>query len=1081
MNINETLDRIKNSIYGRDIRQAIVDSITTAYNDASKTGNANMEVALARGFYTTLTDRLKALDTNLGNIGNASPKGVYATVASLQTALPNGANGIYLVTGDGNWYFWSGSAWTVGGAYQAVTLADGSVGFKQLYGAVQGKNLFDKSKVTAGNFVSSSSGALQVNSVYNASDYIPVKPGTAYTITQTRALAFYDASKTYISGIDNTNNAQLTFTTPANAAYVRVSFVATATDTIQVELGSTATAYEQYGYFSIPLLKPSMQPASVGQNEITKGGVGSTNIANNSVLSVHIADSQISARHISGANPGKNLYNKDTRTIGFYISSVDGSRMASSAYDSSDYISIKPNTAYAFNGFRMMAWYDANKVFISGLDSGVAGNLTTATSPANAAYARCSVGVSWNPFQFEEGSAPTSYVPYGITWTSLIPTIAPQSVGSAEIKAGGVGETNIAVGSVNNSHLKNAVQGKNLFNKDTVIMNSFIGFDSGTVVTPHASYTSSDWIPVTENTQYAFYGVMTQHYAFYDANKKRIGPATNGGGNDSGGIFITTMPGTAFMRVTTDQAALGYAQIEKGTARTAWEKYGYSLSYLNIKEGQLTSESVGSDAIKKLAILPKHLSDYTSGKNLFDKDAVTLNKYVSFQGGGLADNPAYVASDWIPVDPNTAYICNQQMRMYALYDANKIFISGQEYMNGFTTPANGAYARITAAAGTYPSVQFEKGTAPSSFEAYGYKLTKMIPPTTLTDTFKLFLPDEICIAVGRGIDIYNSQVSWCGNIANYHFQWTCDIGRAMKRKWTCSPVAAQVGTSHTLTCTVYDNNMNQVATAATTVKIVASTVVNAKKILPIGDSLTNGKPWLAEVINLSGNKYSYVGTRWTGDVQGGTRNHEGRSGATAGWYLANSSYTYETNGVSSGNPFWNPNTSKFDFAYYKSTYNIVPDAVQLFLGTNGISLDPSGNVNSIKAIIDGIRATDATIPIFVVNTLFRGDQNGIGNQLSSDGYSAGSGVWKTQEDAKVYNLQVALKEALKSYSNVYFIPVAITHDSENNFKSNTATAVNPRSTIMEVVDAEATHPSPRPDGYYQMADIMFSTFAAKLG
>jgi hypothetical protein len=105
----------------------------------------------------------------------------------------------------------------------------------------------------------------------------------------------------------------------------------------------------------------------------------------------------------------------------------------------------------------------------------------------------------------------------------------------------------------------------------------------------------------------------------------------------------------------------------------------------------------------------------------------------------------------------------------------------------------------------------------------------------------------------------------------------------------------------------------------------------------------------------------------------------------------------------------------------------------------------------------------------------------MGNQLSSDGYSAGSGIWKLEEDRKVYNLMVELNRVLGSYSNLYFIPVSITHDSEYNFMATTPVTVNPRSSITEYQHAEATHPSTGTAGYYQMADIMFSTYAAHLG
>jgi hypothetical protein len=54
------------------------------------------------------------------NVTKGSPSGVYATVSALQTAKPTGDGNIYLVSADGKWYYWSGSAWTAGGVYQGT-------------------------------------------------------------------------------------------------------------------------------------------------------------------------------------------------------------------------------------------------------------------------------------------------------------------------------------------------------------------------------------------------------------------------------------------------------------------------------------------------------------------------------------------------------------------------------------------------------------------------------------------------------------------------------------------------------------------------------------------------------------------------------------------------------------------------------------------------------------------------------------------------------------------------------------------------------------------------------------------------
>lgn len=49
---------------------------------------------------------------------NGSPKGVYASLKALKTAYPSGANGVYVTSDNGHWYYWNGTAWTDGGAYR---------------------------------------------------------------------------------------------------------------------------------------------------------------------------------------------------------------------------------------------------------------------------------------------------------------------------------------------------------------------------------------------------------------------------------------------------------------------------------------------------------------------------------------------------------------------------------------------------------------------------------------------------------------------------------------------------------------------------------------------------------------------------------------------------------------------------------------------------------------------------------------------------------------------------------------------------------------------------------------------------
>lgn len=62
MSIQEHLNKIRNAVYGREVRESIAKGIETAYDDASEKDNANMEVKIARGTNPNLNTRLNKMD-----------------------------------------------------------------------------------------------------------------------------------------------------------------------------------------------------------------------------------------------------------------------------------------------------------------------------------------------------------------------------------------------------------------------------------------------------------------------------------------------------------------------------------------------------------------------------------------------------------------------------------------------------------------------------------------------------------------------------------------------------------------------------------------------------------------------------------------------------------------------------------------------------------------------------------------------------------------------------------------------------------------------------------------------------------
>jgi hypothetical protein len=245
------------------------------------------------------------------------------------------------------------------------------------------KNLFDPDDpdVTVGQFPVFSTGALSANALYTASGFVPVEASTEYTISFSHQRAFYNASKVYISGTNAGNPA--TFTTPAGAAFARFAILNTRFDRFQVELGPTLTDYEPYG-------------RRVAVDTLPSGAV-------------------IPLDRMEFSIPSKNLFDKDDPdvTTGFFPAFSTGVLSANALYDATGFVPLEESTEYTITYSHQRAFYDRDKVYISGTNSG---NPATFTTPAGTAFARFTIltGTA-DDFQVELGDTATSYQAFGST------------------------------------------------------------------------------------------------------------------------------------------------------------------------------------------------------------------------------------------------------------------------------------------------------------------------------------------------------------------------------------------------------------------------------------------------------------------------------------------------------------------------------------------------------------------------------------------------------------------------------------------------------------------------------------------
>lgn len=221
MGIDNYLKIIKEGVFGRDVRQAIHDGIQQAYEDATTNGNANMEVAKARGEFDNLSkrfenvterlgdvnmevakarggfenlsSRLNNFDAEIQNVVSGSPKWVYANLSDLQTAKPNGDSGIYVTADNGHWYYYN-DGWKDGGVYQSnVELTN-----------IKMKNVVD-----------------------NTIDYGTLQGWNGLTFNLNQ-----DATITTLSA--NTQNSGLIFSVPENVKYLNIHFLIKNSDMIQL-------------------------------------------------------------------------------------------------------------------------------------------------------------------------------------------------------------------------------------------------------------------------------------------------------------------------------------------------------------------------------------------------------------------------------------------------------------------------------------------------------------------------------------------------------------------------------------------------------------------------------------------------------------------------------------------------------------------------------------------------------------------------------------------------------------------------------------------------------------------------------
>ena len=441
-------------------------------------------------------------------------------------------------------------------------------------------------------------------------------------------------------------------------------------------------------------------------------------------------------------------------------------------------------------------------------------------------------------------------------------------------------------------------------------------------------------------------------------------------------------------------------------------------------------------------------------------------------GALVGTSGAYRTSNLIKIDPTKYYYWyNLRPDFGGFYDKYGAYISTSGNLtNPFKASSYVSGAEFVKVSGYNDQIVLSERPfgkyVPIGKKSFDESLVNLNAPVVLD----VFLPPDFYVNKDRTIEIFNETLLSTPTADEFYFRWVATKGVNYKRKFVFT--SNTVG-DYAVSLRIYDKWFNIVFDGDTTIHVV-NALSSAKTIVPIGDSLTNGKPWLRYIAeDLQNSGITFTGTRWhdTGSSISATIKHEGRSGWRASQYTGNNTYTFDNDGVSSANPFYNTSGSTFSWDYYTSTYNISADGVQFLLGTNGLNLAPQAEENAMYNMVSKIRSENANIPIFICYPIHAADQNGCARQANSDGYSAAQGMFYAEKKLAMWNFIQRLYTRLKDTSGVYFVPVCQTFDHEYMF-GITDVPVNQYSEITEPMPTEGVHPR----DYHQFIDPMYGAY-----
>lgn len=436
----------------------------------------------------------------------------------------------------------------------------------------------------------------------------------------------------------------------------------------------------------------------------------------------------------------------------------------------------------------------------------------------------------------------------------------------------------------------------------------------------------------------------------------------------------------------------------------------------------------------------------------------------------IADNKTCYYPEYFDGDKGVVTYDNTKYVLYAsFYTQSKVYSTVR-----YTSDSPASIQELNRDNNSYCVISVRK-IDNTNFDAVPTDVNGSISNQSIINN-QLITPIEICVpeksiaVVGHEYNIYWANLFKLDNPNNYDFYCTItpsisgskNYGRFLR----LTPASGDIGT-HTVSIRIRRKGMEvNYLTRSIDLIVIADSALSNKKVMFIGDSLTDAGIYPAEIqFNLSNGGIESIGTRQDTVTINGTSytvKHEGRAGWQVSDYVRNAS-TWKTDAE---NPFWDG--TAFNFSYYMTQQGFSGvDIVCLNLGTNGVSSDKT--VPGLEIMIDSIHAYDPNIIILVSLITPSASQTGWG-------YYAGLSSGQTF-DIAAFNLRKAYIENFEGETNLDVTEPYFNIDTEYDFTSEEV-AASSRNPVLMSIQTNNVHPSIY--GYLKMADVYYANLLYRL-